>query len=36
MDAKETFVKTSDEGKVDGAYEHIWKNFGVDPSNLDA
>lgn len=36
MDAKETYVKTSDEGKIDGHYELIWKNFGADPADLDA
>ncbi|GAA5853693.1 hypothetical protein JCM3766R1_000592 [Sporobolomyces carnicolor] len=36
MDAKETLIKISDEGKIDGHYELIWKNFGADPSNLDA
>lgn len=36
MDAKETQIKISDEGKIDGHYEAIWKNFGADLSNLDA
>ncbi|GAA5967323.1 hypothetical protein JCM3765_005601 [Sporobolomyces pararoseus] len=36
MDAKETQIKISDEGKIDGHYEAIWKNFGADLSDLDA
>jgi len=36
MDAKETQIKISDEGKVDGHYDAIWRNMGADPSDLDA
>ncbi|GAA5906705.1 NAD(P)/FAD-dependent oxidoreductase [Sporobolomyces salmoneus] len=36
MDAKETEVKKSDEGKIDGHYEVIWKNFGAETTDLHA
>ena len=36
MDAKETVVKTTSDGPVDGHWKGMWERLGADPSDVNA